>query len=66
MDGALGRCMICTGCKDCDTPSICKSCQTGLFLYQDKCISTCPDGFYPGNGKIILFFITKIKLVIFI
>lgn len=44
-------CRLCVPyCNICTSDTICQSCLNGYALYQSKCISACPNGFYPLNG----------------
>lgn len=38
-------------CKVCSNFETCLSCEKNYFLYENKCLSECPDGFFNKNGK---------------
>ena len=66
--------LVCIGCVDpacelCDSadPSICKRCTTGLYVYDGKCKSGCPDGWKTNNDgtACVLFTINDIGIIPF-
>ena len=46
------ECVPCidVNCKECLNPSICKQCQEGYYLYNNKCYLLCPKGTYKSGS----------------
>ncbi|GFX25147.1 furin-like protease 2 [Trichonephila clavipes] len=46
-DSEKHQCFPCLPvCSECEVNEVCTACQSGLFLYDQKCIPICPDGTY--------------------
>lgn len=46
--GSVGKCKNCSeNCKECNlSVDYCTSCEQGLYLYNNKCIESCPSNYY--------------------
>ncbi|XP_063311099.1 proprotein convertase subtilisin/kexin type 5 isoform X1 [Pelobates fuscus] len=49
IDGVCEHCP--SDCLTCADEQICTACLPGYFLYEDKCLLFCPDGYYNEVGK---------------
>lgn len=50
-----GVCRHCpSSCLTCVDEKTCTECIPDYFLHKDKCVSSCPDGYYGGEGRCLL------------
>lgn len=54
-DEGFNDCRTCShNCRDCANSYLqCISCNDGMYLYEDRCIDECPDGFTQQGGRCV-------------
>jgi len=40
-----------TGCMDCSSPTVCITCESGYYLFNDACDTDCPTGMTKNTGN---------------
>ena len=51
-DTSTNSCSYCpTSCQDCLSDKKCLKCDLGLYLSDNECLSSCPDGTYPNENS---------------